>query len=138
MPFLVFFVGLLLWLPVVFLSIVTKGIYLGTLLHYLAGGLNIAAAGPVLALAIPGFIHSSRGGSQWAVAWAIALAPLLVVIGSMSTYFFQNVIFGVVYHGSLADQLSPFIAFALWAIPGYLLHRSYSVRSEPTLDEKLG
>lgn len=136
MPILISIVGLFLWLPVVFLSIVTKDVYLGTLLHYLAGGLSVAAVGPILALAIPGFIHSSRGGSTWAVAWAIALAPLLVVIGSMSRYFLENILFGEVRLNSLSSHLSPFIALALWAIPGYLLHRSYVVSSEPALDEK--
>lgn len=128
MPVLIAIAGLVLWLPVFFLTM-AQGVYLPGLLSYLAGGLNIAAAGPILALVVPSIIRHSRAGSKSTISWAIALTPLLIVVGSMSTYLVRRAIFGDAY-SAFADNTSPFIALFLWAIPGWLLHYSYTLRPE--------
>src|SRR5690242_11552149 len=124
----VILVGAVLWLLTFFLLAVSDST------PWFTGTEILGALAPVLALAVPGLINSRRGNSLQFVAWAIALAPLLMTVGSFISFFIQRAVFGNVYT-PFAANISPLITLVLWCIPAWLLHRGLSARARSTSTE---
>jgi len=70
-------VGSLLWLPALFFASIssTRPWFTGT---EVVGGIAL-----ILAFAVSGVVRNARGGSAAILTWTIALAPLLLIIGSL-------------------------------------------------------
>jgi hypothetical protein len=108
----VFIVGLLVWVPTLLVVSIARG-------PWFNGTELFGALGPVLALVVPGLIHAERGGTVAAIA--VALAPILMLVGSFCSFFVTRAVFGPAYSVGGAFW-GPLLTLALWAVPGLLFH----------------
>ena len=114
-------VGLILWVPTLLLS------GFNGMGPWFSGMEIVGAMGPVLAMAIPGVVSISRGGAGASLGWAVALAPILLVVGSISSFALNRSVFGG-SHQPLAEKFGPILCLSLWMVVGWLAHVAFSPR----------
>jgi len=112
-------VGLVIWIPLsIFVSIVGG--------PFMTGPQFIGAIGPVFALGIPGLIRGGRSISMF--VWAIALAPLLMILGVIVFFMLERGIFGNTYN-PVGESVASVLSLGIWVILGGLLYWSDPVSS---------
>jgi len=111
MPLLI--LGLIVWMPTLLLINVVRG-------PWFVGTEFLVAICPLLALLVPGIVHFEHGG-KILVGLAVAIAPVLLVIGQLVAFFVERTVFGNI-HSEVRSIWGLLISIALWAIPGGLIY----------------
>lgn len=119
-------VGGLIWLPALFLVSIVRG-------PWFIGSEFLGAIGPVVAFSVPGAWAIYRGRRATGLPWAVAFAPLLLVVGSLSMYSVKQAIYGNV-HDPAEHTVAPLVTLAGWCCFGVLLTLLGSLGAERRTD----
>lgn len=111
-----FIVGFLVWFPTILLASFTGPWFMGWEV--------VSATALILALLVPGLANlrpGSAGGSL--VAWTIALAPLLAILGTLAQFLLKRAMIGNTASDFL-QGVSSLLVVACCIGVGLLIHRS--------------
>ena len=105
--------GGLVWLPFLFLVRISRG-------PWFLGAELFGAIGPIVAFCLPVFWSVYRGRRSAGFPWLVAFAPLLLVVGSFSSYSVKQAIYGNL-HDPSAGTVAPLVTLAGWCCVGVFL-----------------
>jgi hypothetical protein len=111
---LIIITGILLWVPALFLIYVLDG-------PWFSNGFDVLAAiSPVLALLVPGLLRPQGSGGTIA-ALSVALAPLLLILGTLAQIFVTIAMNGGEY-SKFFKNASSLTVFACCIVIGLLIY----------------
>jgi hypothetical protein len=120
-PIVTVIIGLIIWIPSFYIVSSFGG-------PWFQGTEIFGALGPVLALFLPGLLSGERGANV--VLVSIAIAPVLMVIGSFMSFFSKRFVFGSTYSPT-AEALGPLLPLPFCALIGWAIYRLLNSHKEP-------